>query len=109
MRIENLVGAPKPEKVWSDGVLEFYIHQASDGEVWVHHKLIQPMTKAKYAQAPFSMMDFFEQLKSAIGVDKIYTVATKGKQVDWAVYGGWEPLYDALVDGVESTVLEYAE
>lgn len=109
MKVENLVGADEAQKIWEDDTLEMYMHIAIDGEVWVHNRLKQPMTKTKYKQAPISMLNFYEQFNKITGVNKIYTVATKGTQVDWAVYGGWEPKYDCTVDGVDATVLEYCD
>lgn len=109
MKIENLVGAVEPQKIWEDDTLELYLHIAKDGYPWVHNQLKQPLTKTKYKKAPVSMMNFYDEFRQLTGIDKIYTVATKGTQVEWAVYGGWEPLYDCVVDGQEATVLEYCD
>ncbi len=108
MRVELLVGVPAPEKVWDDGILEVYINQTSDGNVWFHQPKIDKVTKEHFLKTPISMLNFFEEFKKATGVDKLYAV-TPRSSLKWAVHNGWEPLYDALVDGKEMTVLEYTE
>ena len=102
-----MIVSGKPEKVWENSVIEFFIHKADDNSIWFHHNLKVPLSKRVAKEVPEYLMMFAEEVKFAFNVDKIYSWCPTDKVLKWAEFNGCLLCGEINIEGNTFPVVEY--